>query len=201
MWPVGECIMKWIWLTFTTLWANSADDKLITFSKKTEFVISCKLSSLEIICMKMSNLFFGTYMYQKKILLNAVCCNFTQSAKRSVFFSFLFYIISPYLFYLMDRGWSGGAKVLCILHHWGVQLILAYSWARPAVLVVGKDRGGNVFISSVSSLSFLFLFLPCPSLSSPPLLSLLSLFSLSLGDDTKWPSRVDVSLNPNTINT
>ena len=82
------------------------------------------------------------------------------------------------------RGWSGGAKVLCILHHWGVQLILAYSWARPAILVVGKGRGGNVFISSVSSLSFLFLFLPCPSLSSP-LLSLLSLFSLSLGDDTK----------------
>ena len=39
-------------------------------------------------------------------------------------------------------GWSGGAKVLCILHHRGVQLILAYSWARPAILVVGKGRGG-----------------------------------------------------------
>ena len=62
-----------------------------------------------------------------------------------------------------------------ILRHRGVQLILAYSWARPAILV---------FISSVSSLSFLFLFLPCPSLSSP-LLSVLSLFSLYLGDDTK----------------
>ena len=95
-------------------------------------------------------------------------------------------------------GWSGGAKVLCILHHWGVQLILAYSWARPAILVVGKGRGGMFLFASVSSLSFLFLFLPCPSLSSP-LLSLLSLFSLSLGDDAKWPSRVDVSLNPNTI--
>ena len=43
-----------------------------------------------------------------------------------------------------------------------------------------------------------FSFLPCPSLSSPRL-SLLSFFSLSLGDDTKWPTRVDVSLNPNTI--
>ena len=48
----------------------------------------------------------------------------------------------------------------------------------------GRGRGGNIFISSVSSLSFLFLFLPCSSLSSL-LLSLLSLFSLSLGDDTK----------------
>ena len=57
---------------------------------------------------------------------------------------------------------------------------------------------GNVF-TSVSSLSLLFLFLPCPSLSSP-LLSLLSLFSLSLGNDIKLPSRVDVSLNPSTIN-
>ena len=97
------------------------------------------------------------------------------------------------------RGWSGGEKVSCISRHMGVRLILAYSWARPAILVAGKDTGGNVFISSVSSLSFLFLFLPCPSLSSL-LLSLLSLFPLSVGDDTKWPTRVEVSLNPNTIN-
>ena len=39
-------------------------------------------------------------------------------------------------------GWSGGAKVSCILCHRGVQLILAYSWARPAILVAGKGRGG-----------------------------------------------------------
>ena len=37
-------------------------------------------------------------------------------------------------------GWSGGADVSCILCHWGVQLILAYSWARPAILVAGKGR-------------------------------------------------------------
>ena len=80
----------------------------------------------------------------------------------------------------------------CILHHWGAQMMLAYSWARPAILVAGKDRGGFFFISSVSSLSFLFLFLPSPSLSS--------LLSLSLGEDTKLPTRVEVSLNPNTIN-
>ena len=92
------------------------------------------------------------------------------------------------------RRWSGGAKVSCILRHWGIQLILAYSWARPAILIAGKGRGG-MFLFLLSS--FLFLLLPCPSLSSL-LLSLLSLFSLSLGDDTKWPIRVDVSLNANT---
>ena len=92
------------------------------------------------------------------------------------------------------RGWSGVAKVSCILCHRGVQLILAYSWARPAILVAGRVEG-NVFISSVSSLSFLFLFLPCSSLSSP----LLSLLALSLGDNIKWPTRVDVSLNPNAV--
>ena len=32
-------------------------------------------------------------------------------------------------------GWSGGAKGSCILCHQSVQLILAYSWARPAILV------------------------------------------------------------------
>ena len=36
--------------------------------------------------------------------------------------------------------WSGGAKVSCILCHRGVQLIMAYSWARPAILVAGKGR-------------------------------------------------------------
>ena len=40
------------------------------------------------------------------------------------------------------------ANVLGILRHWGVQLILASSWAKPAILVVGKGRGGHVFISS-----------------------------------------------------
>ena len=94
-------------------------------------------------------------------------------------------------------GWSGDVNVSCILRHQGVQLILAFSWARLAILVADKGRG-DVFISSVYSLSFLFLFLLCPSLSSP-LLSL-QFFSLSLGDDAKWPTRVEVSLNPNTIN-
>ena len=39
-------------------------------------------------------------------------------------------------------GWLGVAKVLCILCHRAIQLILAYSLARPAVLVAGKGRGG-----------------------------------------------------------
>ena len=38
--------------------------------------------------------------------------------------------------------WSGGAKVSCTSRHRGVQLILAYSWARPAIVVAGKGRRG-----------------------------------------------------------
>ena len=74
----------------------------------------------------------------------------------------------------IDGGWSGGAKVLCILHHWGVQLILAYSWARPAILVVGKGRGGMF-------LFLLFLhFHSCSSFFPVPLFHLLySLSSIS----------------------
>ena len=41
----------------------------------------------------------------------------------------------------VTEGWSGGAKVSCILRYRGVQLILAYNWARPAILVAGKGRG------------------------------------------------------------
>ena len=68
------------------------------------------------------------------------------------------------------------AEVSCILRHWGVQLILAYNWARPAILVADKSIG----------VMFLFLFLPfhsCSSFStvplSSPLLSLLSLLPFS----------------------
>ena len=58
-------------LTITTLWANSADDKLM--GKKnhfswTGFDISCKLSPLETICLKCQNLFSGK---KKK---SPICC-------------------------------------------------------------------------------------------------------------------------------
>ena len=81
------------------------------------------------------------------------------------------------MFKFLYKHGGGGAKVLCI------QLILAYSWARPAILVVGKGRGGMF-------LFLLFLhFHSCSSFFPVPLFhllySLLSLFSLSLGDDTK----------------
>ena len=82
-------------------------------------------------------------------------------------------------------GWVGEAKVSYILSHRCAQLILAYSWARPATLAAGRGRGGMfLFLLFLHFHSFSSIFLPCPSLSSP-LLSLLSLFSLSLGDDTE----------------
>ena len=56
-------------------------------------------------------------------------------------------------------GWSGGAKVSCTSGHRGVQLILAYSWARPVILVAGKGRRGMflflLFLHSHSCSSFL----------------------------------------------
>ena len=81
------------------------------------------------------------------------------------------------------------ANVSCILRQRGVQLIFAYSWARPTILVTGKGRG-ECFISSVSSLSSMYLFLPCPFL-----LSLISLFSLSLEDDKNTHPPVVYSTN------
>ena len=65
--------------------------------------------------------------------------------------------------------------------HWCVQLILAYSWARPAVFVAGKGRGG-VFLF----LQFLH-FHSCSSFIPVPLFS---------GRQHIMTTRVDVSLNP-----
>ena len=82
---------------------------------------------------------------------------------------------------ILAKIWGRPANLVsCILLHRGVQLILANSWGRPANLAVAKSRGGgggNIFISSVSSLSSVFLFLPCSSLLSPLLSPLLSLLS------------------------
>ena len=55
------------------LLANSADDKLVIFFlffPENSFDISCKLSSLETICMKYQNLFSGK---NKKIFQTVVC--------------------------------------------------------------------------------------------------------------------------------
>ena len=50
------------------------------------------------------------------------------------------------------------AKASCILRR-GIQLILAYSWARPAILVAGKGRGGMFLFC-------FFTFIPVPLSSS-----------------------------------
>ena len=56
---------------------------------------------------------------------------------------------------------------------------------KACVLAAGKGRGGMfLFLLFLHFHSFSSFSLPCPFLSSP-LLSLLSLFSLSLGDHTK----------------
>ena len=54
-------------------------------------------------------------------------------------------------------GWLGGAKVSCILPHRGIRLVLAYSWARPAILVAGKGRRGECFYFFC-----FFTFIPVP---------------------------------------
>ena len=78
-------------------------------------------------------------------------------------------------------GWSGGAKVLCIVRHRDTQLILAYSWARPAILVAGMGRGGMFLFLLFLHFHSCFSFFHFSLLSL--VLSLLALFSLSLGDD------------------
>ena len=86
--------------------------------------------------------------------------------------------------YIRSRGWLGEARVSCILRQRGVQLRLAHSWTRPAILVAGKDRG-VIFFYFFCFFTFIPVSLSSLSISLYLLfLSLLSLFSLPLGDDT-----------------
>ena len=92
------------------------------------------------------------------------------------------------------EGWDGGGMVLCIFHHGGVQLILAYSWGRPGTLVAGKGRGGIFYFFCF----FTFIPVPLSSLSLSFISSTISSISF-LPFSGRRPTRVDVSLNPNTI--
>ena len=67
----------------------------------------------------------------------------------------------------------------------GAQLVLAYSWVRPAtcILAAGKGRGGMFLFLLFLHLHSFSSFTPIPLSSS--LLSLLSLFFFSLEDDRK----------------
>ena len=62
----------------------------------------------------------------------------------------------------ISKGWLGVAKVMGILHHWGVQLILASSRARPAILLAGKGRGGMFLILLFLNLHSCSSFFPGP---------------------------------------
>ena len=92
-------------------------------------------------------------------------------------------IFLPELFSLKDvfisikilhgGGWCGKGVVYLTVR--GVQLILAYIWARPTILVAGKGRGGMLIF---------LLFHSCSSLYPVPLFPLIYclfclLFSLS----------------------
>ena len=93
-------------------------------------------------------------------------------------------------------GWLGEAKVSCIL------LTEASSWYLltdgQGLLSLQKVKVEEECFHFFCFFTFIhFPFSPVPLFHF--LYCILSLFSLSLGDDTKWPTRADVSLNPNSI--
>ena len=76
------------------------------------------------------------------------------------------HLVLKYLQYI-PLGWLGEAMVSCILRHRGVQLILAYSWDRTAVLSAGKGSGGcYYFFCFFTFIYFLFSLLFLSFISS-----------------------------------
>ena len=71
----------------------------------------------------------------------------------------LFFVVVVFFFWheaahIESAGWLDMAKVSCILRDRGVQLMLAYSWARPAILVAGKVSEGIFSVNFHSFSSF-----------------------------------------------
>ena len=80
----------------------------------------------------------------------------------------------------------------CTFRHRGVQLILAYSWARAVILEAGKGRGGMFLFCF-----FTFIPVPLSSLS----LSFISytVSSIPFSGRPHKKTKVNVSLDPNAI--
>ena len=130
---------------------------------------------------------FSIYLYRRvfvmvfALIFVLKCC----------FFNHYIHLLSSLYNYL---GWLGEAKVSCILRHRSVQLILAYSWARPAIFAAVSVEvgwgGGECFYFFC-----FFTIIHLPSSPVPLFHFLYYLFySLSLGDDTKWPTRVGLNI-------
>ena len=93
----------------------------------------------------------------------------------------------------------GCGKCVVYLTSPGRPTEMDYSWAlRPAILVAGKGRGEMFLFFSVSSLSPLFLFLPCPVPLFHLIYYLFYLFSPFLWESTQHDSQR--SLNTHSIN-
>ena len=75
----------------------------------------------------------------------------------------------------VEEGVVGWCKGVLYLRHWGVQLVLAYSWARPAILQVRVEGECFYFFLfftfipfSLSSLSLCFITSTISSISFLP---------------------------------
>ena len=70
----------------------------------------------------------------------------------------------PYVSDIHSCSGDGRVRHRCrVPRHRGVQLILAYSWARSAILAAGKGRE-EMFLFLLFLHFHSFSFLPCPSL-------------------------------------
>ena len=102
------------------------------------------------------------------------CCAFRYGSSFAVLFCFIVCRLLQLCRFILSLCLTlsvGGSGKVCFaivafpfyFRHRGVQLILAYSWARPAILVAGKGRWG-IFLFLLFLHFHSCSFLPCPSL-------------------------------------
>ena len=124
------------------------------------------------------------------ILLYTLFCNLYHSLGR-----FSRWQIYDYHFSLGVVGWCDG--VVYVTSPVCVHLILVYSWARPAILVAGKGRGGCFYFFCF------FTFIPVPLSSlSPSFISTISSISF-LPISERWHKMTHRGwhvIKPNSIN-
>ena len=126
-------------LTFTTLWAKVDNILTIFFLIFPRFKCFMKIVSngenLNKFDFFLSFFFFFFVWKQNNFIFYRSVKNLFQNPIIMSFSSSFTLLISHFKCTQLNRcGWLGETKASCILRNWGIQLILAYSWARSAIL-------------------------------------------------------------------
>ena len=134
------------------------------------------------------------HTHTQKTNSNPIWCQ-----QQLLYINIFLYLRNVFFFFYISCHWNYISSLFWVRQRCCVSFSITatnWYWASISIIFCSRRDKGVCFCFFCSSTFILFSLILLSF--SFQLLSLLSLFSLSLGDNTKWPLSADVLLNPNT---